>query len=287
MYTHLSIWMPTDAPGAALVCGHVEQGLWDGHFRQEHHSASCALVTLACECAVTGTAWDLIPCLPLLGGALAVLYATHTLSPACKSYLNKQLSAKPWKGKGGGTAGSSLASIAPEARASMSSAHHAKDPVGALGGCGPAALLLSEANILSDSDASSSHEATQRLVDSAIKGIVSSAVVAALIFSTIYDFAYEEGEALQRLVAAGPASGWGIEEVADLTSCVADFVCILMASVAILLGSILYSQISYWMPSLEARLWYVNALSTAARPSTSQPTSPSSARCSRSRARWL
>ena len=44
---------------------------------------------------------------------------------------------------------------------------------------------------------------------------------------------------------------------------VADFVCILMASVAILLGSILYSQISYWMPSLEARLWYVNALSTA------------------------
>ena len=36
-----------------------------------------------------------------------------------------------------------------------------------------------------------------------------------------------------------------------------------MASVAILLGSILYSQISYWMPSLEARLWYVNALSTA------------------------
>ena len=181
----------------------------------------CALVTLACECAVTGTAWDLIPCLPLLVGALAVLYATHTLSPACKSYLNKQLSAKPWKGKGGGTAGSSLASIAPEARASMcmSSAHHAKDPVGALGGCGPAALLLSEANILSDSDASSSHEATQRLVDSAIKGIVSSAVVAALIFSTMYEFAYEEGEALQRLVAAGPASGWGIEEAADLTSC--------------------------------------------------------------------
>ena len=63
----------------------------------------CALVTLACECAVTGTAWDLLPCLPLLGGALAVLYATHALSPACKSYLNKQLSAKPWKGKGDGT----------------------------------------------------------------------------------------------------------------------------------------------------------------------------------------
>ena len=55
---------------------------------------------------------------------------------------------------------------------------------------------------------------------------------------------------------------WGVEDVADVTSFLSDFTCVTLSVLCVILSSVMYTQMSFWMPSLEAQLWYIGMSAT-------------------------
>ena len=138
------------------------------------------------------------------------------------------------------------------------------DPVRALGGCEAAAFTMTLAEVDVDSDgkiASEDLEATQRMVDSTRDELLNAGVVAALILSIMYGLAYDENETLLSLYSS---EAWDWQEISDLTSFLANMTAVCSAFVTVYLSSMMYSQISFWMPTLEAQLWYVSMSRKAA-----------------------
>jgi len=106
----------------------------------------------------------------------------------------------------------------------------------------------------------------QRMVDSMRDELLNAGVVAALILSIMFGLAYEENEALLRLQAdLQSGERWDYSDVSDLTSFVANMTAVCSAIVTVYLSSTMYTQLSFWMPTLEAQLWYVSMSTTAAR----------------------
>ena len=91
--------------------------------------------------------------------------------------------------------------------------------------------------------------------------LLNAGVVAALILSIMFGLAYEENETLMTLYTA---EAWGIQEISDLTSFLANMTAVCSAFVTVYLSSLMYTQISFWMPTLEAQLWYVSMSRKAA-----------------------
>ena len=260
LYLHIAVWMPS-----------IESQLWYVSRSSRIFAVveaaklvtlACGLLALACECAVTRSAWDILPFLPLLAAGAAVAYMDCTLARDCQAYLDSEIESKAWEGQTGGHQ-EGTRNMARDARSSLARALRDENPVAQLGGCGQTGLLLSLARLDPDGDGEVSEEdldAVERLVSASKEALLNSGVVAAAMLATMFQWAYEEDASLTALHSSRE---WGVEEVADLTSCVADFVCVLTCVLVIVMSSLMYSQISLWMPSLEARLWYVNALSTA------------------------
>ena len=59
-----------------------------------------------------------------------------------------------------------------------------------------------------------------------------------------------------------PWRTWEVEDVADVTSFLADFTCVTLSVLSVILSSVMYTQMSFWMPSLEAQLWYIGMSAT-------------------------
>ena len=157
--------------------------------------------------------------------------------------------------------------MAADAREVLSQRLQSADPVGELGGCEQVAVLLSLARTEPGGGGEGSRDGgsgggggeAERLVEAAKGKLLAAGAVAAMIIALMYAFAYQEGRALACLHRA---ASWGPREIADLTSFVADVICVLAASVALVRSLMMYSQLCFWMPSLEAQLWYVASSSS-------------------------
>ena len=148
---------------------------------------------------------------------------------------------------------------AHEARELLVRTSKADDPVAELGGCAGACMMLAIARMDVDGDGSFDEEdlnSAQRLVDGTMNELLNAGVVAALILSIMFPLAYEENEALLELKLHA-AEGWDWRHWSDLTSFLANQVAVCSAFMTVVLSSMMYTQISFWMPTLEAQLWYV------------------------------
>ena len=80
-----------------------------------------------------------------------------------------------------------------------------------------------------------------------------------LILSIMFPLAYEENEALIHLQQRSSDGGWDWRDWSELTSFLANQLAVCSAFMTVVLSSMMYTQISFWMPTLEAQLWYVVA----------------------------
>ena len=164
------------------------------------------------------------------------------------------------KTAGGAREGAAL--MSKDARETLSEAAGTSNPVAALGGCSQAALLLSLANIDADGNGKVTNEelqASSSLIEAYKDELLNAGVVAGLVLSALYEFAYAEDETLSRLHSLdGSDASWTVGEIADLMSMLANFLCVATCSVTILICATLYLHIAVWMPSIESQLWYVS-----------------------------
>ena len=123
-------------------------------------------------------------------------------------------------------------------------------------------MTLALARMDVDGDGSLSEEdlsVAQRLVDATKDELLNAGVVAALILSIMFPLAYEENEALIHLQQRSSDGGWDWRDWSELTSFLANQLAVCSAFMTVVLSSMMYTQISFWMPTLEAQLWYVVA----------------------------
>ena len=102
MYSHLSFWMPSLEAQLWYVGASSPTWAWVDIARNV--AVVCCLLSLAFECAVTGTVWDVLPFLPVAGVLLVVMLLRQTLSRDCKAYLDAEVSSRAWEraeGEGG------------------------------------------------------------------------------------------------------------------------------------------------------------------------------------------
>ena len=102
MYSHLSLWMPSLEAQLWYVGASSPTWAWVDIARNV--AVVCCLLSLAFECAVTGTVWDVLPFLPVAGVLLVVMLLRQTLSRDCKAYLDAEVSSRAWEraeGEGG------------------------------------------------------------------------------------------------------------------------------------------------------------------------------------------
>lgn len=139
-----------------------------------------------------------------------------------------------------------------------------RDPVRKLGGPASCAakMMLAKMDVKNGKIAVESQDDAQRMVDSTKDELLNAGVVAALILSIMYGSAYAESAAMYELnEIVGP---WTLRDYSVLTSMCANFVSVCAAFITVYVSSTMYTQISFWMPSLEAQLWYVGNSQTAA-----------------------
>lgn len=117
-------------------------------------------------------------------------------------------------------------------------------------------LTLARVDVSADGQLSAADvEEAQRLVEATKSELLNDGVIAALILSIMYPMAYEEKDALTSLHESQASWGWG--DWSGLLSLLANFASVSTAIITVFLTSIMYTQLSFWMPTLEARLWYV------------------------------
>lgn len=81
------------------------------------------------------------------------------------------------------------------------------------------------------------------------------------MLSIVFPLAYEENETLENLVvSAQSADGTSYDpaRLADLTSFLAVQLAVATSFLTVMLSSRLYTQLAFWMPTLDAQLWFVN-----------------------------
>jgi len=94
-----------------------------------------------------------------------------------------------------------------------------------------------------------------RLVSANKEFQLNAGVVSALVLSVLFPLAYEEKVVLRDLAEA---ESWGVQQLSDLASFTAMQLAITTSCLTVLLSSRLYTQIAFWMPTLEAQLWYID-----------------------------
>ena len=132
-----------------------------------------------------------------------------------------------------------------------------------LGGCERACTLLALADLDVDGDGQLSegelerfHQIGGQIVESAKSFHLNAGVVAALVLSVVFGLAYEENETLARLAET---TEWrDAATIADLTSFIAMQLAVGTSFLTLLLSSRLYTQLAFWMPSLDAQLWLID-----------------------------
>ena len=165
MYSHLSFWMPSLEAQLWYVGASSPTWAWVDIARKV--AVVCCLLSLAFECAVTGSWWTLLAFLPLAGALLAALYVRRTLSRDCELYLNAEIDTRAWEKK---KHGSHVSSMVQDAREALSQRLRSANPVGELGGCEQTAALLSLAKMEPGEEGGMSAadtDAAHRLIDSA------------------------------------------------------------------------------------------------------------------------
>ena len=133
-----------------------------------------------------------------------------------------------------------------------------------LGGCERASTLLVLASLDVDGDGSLTpseldryQSAGAQLIEATKNYHLNNGVVAALVLSVVFGLAYEEKATLEGLAQL---DSWTQSAVADVTSFVAMQLSVSTSSV--LISSRLYTQITFWMPDLDAQLWFINESAT-------------------------
>jgi len=149
----------------------------------------------------------------------------------------------------------------------LQAVEHLKNPILALGGCEKACTLMAIAmldtdgdGVISPADGDEVLEVGRRLVSSNKDFQLNAGLVGALVLSVLYPLAYEENDALANLVAK---EHWATQEWSDLTSLLAMQTAITTSMLTVLVSSRLYTQLAFWMPTLEAQLWYIDASSSS------------------------
>ena len=138
-----------------------------------------------------------------------------------------------------------------------------EDPIGRLGGPSQLSLLVTLAQIDVAEDGNICQddiEMAHRLIASTKDELLNAGVVAALILSIMFSLAYDEAD---KLVHLHDTPTWGVQEWSDMTSMVVNLTAVSGAFITIYMSSYMYSQLSFWMPTLEGELWYV-AMSASA-----------------------
>lgn len=143
-----------------------------------------------------------------------------------------------------------------------------------LGGPEPACIHYMLASLDSDGNGKLTPEEFERfkmlgerLVESTKSFHLNAGVVAALVLSVVFGLAYEENDALTALAQPDTWGPIGTQEwitaMSDLTSFLAMQLAVSTAFVTVLLSSRLYTQLSFWMPSLDSQLWFIHESSHA------------------------
>ncbi|KAL1521775.1 hypothetical protein AB1Y20_021428 [Prymnesium parvum] len=157
---------------------------------------------------------------------------------------------------------SSARSLTQRAKAQLLAAHGHHDPVRLLGGSARVCTLLALSSLDSDGDGQLSEDEAEQaksLVEATLNSHLNVGVVAALVLSVLFPLAYEEKSTLADLAIS---EHWGTVEWSDLTSFVAVQLAISASAVSVFMSSRMYAQVSFWLPSLEARLWYISISSS-------------------------
>jgi hypothetical protein len=152
---------------------------------------------------------------------------------------------------------------ASAAIAQLEKARKSRRPVASLGGSANACTLLALAGLDADGDgdwSASDVETSKGLVEATKDAQLNAGVVAALVLSILFPLAYEEKEALLRL---SEAQSWSYASISDCTSFISMQLAVSAAFVTVLISSRLYTQVAFWMPSLESQLWYITESSSA------------------------
>jgi len=132
-----------------------------------------------------------------------------------------------------------------------------------LGGCERASTMLVLASLDTDGDGNLTQSEHDRylavgaqLVESTKNFHLNTGVVSALVLSVVFGLAYEEHETLASLAET---TDWNQQAISDLTSFLAMQTAVSTSFVTVLLSSRLFTQITFWMPDLDAQLWYIDA----------------------------
>ena len=70
------------------------------------------------------------------------------------------------------------------------------------------------------------------------------------MLSVLYPLAYDENDALESLASK---EVWGVEAYSDLASFVAMQCAVTTSMLTVLISSRVYTQLAFWMPTLEVR----------------------------------
>jgi len=148
--------------------------------------------------------------------------------------------------------------MAKAARLELVGVVGAKDPIAHLGGCLNVSRLLTLASINQEDDGNlveDDMEAAQELIGSTQDELMNSGVIAALVLYMVFFPAYEEAETLTTI--RDSLEGAGSVGVDDVTSMIATMLSVSMSSFTLAASSILYMQMTCWMTTPRAKLWYV------------------------------
>ena len=144
-----------------------------------------------------------------------------------------------------------------------------------LGGHEAAAILITQATITDSSGLLGAKEIQnfkdqgEKLVDAALRKYMNTGVVAALVLSTLVPIAleyvmHEVADDLGHISLARlretPLDGWTFNEVTAIGIFVSMQTALSAAFAGLLLSTRFYSQLSFWMPSLEAKVLLVTQM---------------------------
>ena len=176
----------------------------------------------------------------------------------------------PLENNAGGPRAALLAHARDRIRLSVRDAKDGPHAVRRLGGCEQACTLLTLASLDTDGDGRLRESEYERykevgaqLVESTKNFHLNAGVVAALVLSVVFPFAYEENETLTSLAEALTAEPWSYVRIADLTSFLGIQLAVSTSFLTVLISSRLYTQISFWMPNLDSQLWFINESAAA------------------------
>ena len=149
-----------------------------------------------------------------------------------------------------------------------------KAAVYALGGPEQACTHLSLASLDVDADGKLGADEYERyknigekIIENAKNFYLNAGVVSALVLSVVFGLAYEENETLEQLVAEAAAesssgydasTNWDTARMADLTSFIGMQCAVATSFLTVLMSSRLYTQLAFWMPTIDAQLWFIH-----------------------------